>query len=164
MYRSPRTAQITLSRNQRYTTMSKRAANEFLASARSAFEHSRTRELLVGVNLIHVHGSPAGYPPWSSPSTIPYVAQSARSTAHNTLFMSFQPPLPVRFLSLSLSYPREQVGRVAKRVISTIFHQRRRGNENTTIIEIIRHRTVKQDTRLLAPIICRVARRVFFFQ
>lgn len=152
IYRSPWTAQITLSRNQRYTTMSKRA-NEFLAFAYSAFEHSRTRELLVGVNLIHVHGSPAEYPPWSSPSTIPYVAQSARPTAHNTLFMSFQ-PLCQSALSL--------VERVAERVISTIFHQRRRGNENTTIIEIIRHRTVKQDTRLLAPITCRAtARRVF---
>lgn len=73
--------------------------------------------------------------------------------------MSFQPLCQFR----CLSYPREQVERVAERVISTIFHQRRRGNENTTIIEIIRHRTVKQDTRLLTPIIyIEQARDAFF--
>lgn len=77
--------------------------------------------------------------------------------------MSFQ-PLCQSTLSLSLPLVSRRVReRVAERVISTIFHQRRRGNENTTIIEIIRHRTVKQDTRLLTPIIYRAsARRIFF--
>lgn len=122
IYRSPRTVQITLSRvTSGARAMSKRAANEFLVSARSAFEHSRTRELLVGVNLIHVQADPpAGYPPWSSPSPMPYVAQTARPTAHNTLFISFQPLSP---LALTLArrsgglrkelYPRSSISAAA---------------------------------------------------
>lgn len=67
--------------NQRYPAMSKRAANEFLVSAHSAFEHSRTRELLVGVNLIHVQDRLRGIRPGLLRLRCPNVAQTARPTA-----------------------------------------------------------------------------------